>query len=329
MERENYSLIVVGDETSPIRRFDMPKQKVRRAVWVAGLAATVLLLGLVDYVRLRIEQLELDELRVTTAEQRAKIDSFDDVLGAVEGRLQQLREFERKVRIIANLPGSAATGGEEVVEVGTGAKGDLEAPPQGGDELPPPVQESAPIEPAGEGRPRADGAAPADPVASLRDRAEHLDRVAQERASSIEELIEELEVKRHRLASSPAIWPTKGWLTSRFGMRISPFTNRRQFHGGIDIAGAPGTDVVAPARGKVVFSGKRGPLGNSVIIEHGYGIRTMYGHNRELLVKRGVEVERGEPIATLGSTGRSTGPHLHYAVEVQGKAKNPLDYIFD
>jgi murein DD-endopeptidase MepM/ murein hydrolase activator NlpD len=118
-------------------------------------------------------------------------------------------------------------------------------------------------------------------------------------------------------------------MTSRFGNRISPFTGARQFHSGIDIAGRRGTDVVAPARGRVVAAGNRGPLGRSVTLDHGYGVRTVYGHNDELHVKRGQEVERGQVIASLGSTGRSTGPHLHYTVEVKGKAVNPLDYIFD
>nr|NIV49138.1 peptidoglycan DD-metalloendopeptidase family protein [Gammaproteobacteria bacterium] len=77
------------------------------------------------------------------------------------------------------------------------------------------------------------------------------------------------------------------------------------------------------------FVGRKGPLGKTVIIDHGYGVRTHYGHNRESMVKRGEEVERGQVIATLGNSGRSTGPHLHYVVEVKGKAVNPLDYIFD
>jgi len=127
----------------------------------------------------------------------------------------------------------------------------------------------------------------------------------------------------------PSIWPSKGWLTSRYGNRISPFTGSRQFHAGIDIAGARGTDVIAPARGRVVFAGKRGPLGNSLIIDHGYGVRTQYGHIDEVFAKRGDAVERGDKVASLGNSGRSTGPHLHYVVEVKGKAVNPLDYIFD
>jgi murein DD-endopeptidase MepM/ murein hydrolase activator NlpD len=138
-----------------------------------------------------------------------------------------------------------------------------------------------------------------------------------------------LEDKHQRLESSPAIWPARGWLTSRFGDRISPFTGRRQFHAGIDIASGFGTDVIAPARGRVEFVGAKGPLGNLVVLDHGYGIRTQYGHNSRVLVKHGEVVERGQVIAAVGNTGRSTGPHLHFVVEVDGKAVNPLDYIFD
>ncbi|TFG96833.1 MAG: M23 family metallopeptidase [Myxococcales bacterium] len=168
-----------------------------------------------------------------------------------------------------------------------------------------------------------------DRVGLLRREAERLGLVADARALSLKELVDELEDKHQHLASSPAIWPTRGWLTSGFGKRISPFTGRRQFHAGIDIATARGTKVVAPARGRVEFVGAKGPLGNALLIDHGYGIRTQYGHNDKILVKRGDVVERGQKIALVGNTGRSTGPHLHYTVEVNGKAVNPIDFIFD
>jgi murein DD-endopeptidase MepM/ murein hydrolase activator NlpD len=166
-------------------------------------------------------------------------------------------------------------------------------------------------------------------VSALHDDAERLGAIAKARSRSLASLVDALEDKRHRLASTPAIWPTHGWMTSRFGNRISPFTGARQFHPGIDIAGARGTEVVAPARGKVSFVGKRGALGRSISIDHGYGVRTIYGHNDETFVKRGQQVERGQVIAALGSSGRSTGPHLHYVVEVNGKPVDPIDYIFD
>jgi murein DD-endopeptidase MepM/ murein hydrolase activator NlpD len=149
------------------------------------------------------------------------------------------------------------------------------------------------------------------------------------RADSLEVLLEQLADKRQRLVSMPSIWPAKGWLTSRFGPRVSPFTGRRQVHAGIDIAAASGTSIYAPARGRVTFAGRKGPLGNALVVDHGFGVKTVYGHTKEIHVSTGDTVERGQEIAAIGSTGRSTGPHLHYVVEVNGKARDPLDYIFD
>ena len=166
-------------------------------------------------------------------------------------------------------------------------------------------------------------------VSLLRGAAETLGVVAEGQAASLADLVHGLEGKHALLASSPSIWPARGWLTSRFGYRISPFTNKPQFHAGLDIAGAPGTPVIAPADGRVTFVGTRGPMGNSIVIDHGHGVRTQYGHNDQLKVKLGQMVSRGDVIATLGNTGRSTGPHLHYVVEVNGKTKDPLDFIFE
>jgi murein DD-endopeptidase MepM/ murein hydrolase activator NlpD len=258
------------------------------------------------------------------------------VVGGVEDKLARIAEFERKVRVIANLPGSAATGGADVSEMAP-SEVDPEPEPgvhpdgQGGDE------EFLPGELEGLARRHAAGAAargaaarqPGEQVGLLRLEAERLGLVADARAVSLKELVEELEDKHQRLDSSPAIWPARGWLTSRFGNRISPFTGSRQFHGGVDIASALGSEVVAPARGRVEFVGAKGPLGNLVIIDHGYGIRTQFGHNQRIHVQRGDVVDRGQVIAAVGNSGRSTGPHLHYVVEINGKAVNPLDYIFD
>ena len=337
---ERYSLIVVTDETSPIRRFDVRKDFVRRAALGAAIAACLLLIGGVDYVRVRADQGELKQLRAENAEQRAQVERFGVTLNEVETSLSRLRDFERKVRIIANLPGSVATGGDEVTAVGSSTTGDLEAAAEGREPLAVPDAADgaarAPTEatgaaerPSEAGGSEADETPIADRVSGLRRDAKRLGQVAGERELSLAELLDGLEGKRHHLASTPAIWPAKGWLTSRFGNRISPFTAGRQFHAGLDIAGALGTDVIAPARGRVVFAGNRGPLGRTLILDHGYGVRTLFGHTDETFVKRGQEIERGQIVASLGNSGRSTGPHLHYVVEVKGKAVNPLDYIFD
>ncbi|MDH3520589.1 MAG: M23 family metallopeptidase [Myxococcales bacterium] len=321
---DTFSLIVVSDETSPVRRFEVRKTLVKRCLWGAGIAAALLVLLLVDYVRVRVDNRELDGLRSETIERREQVAEFQKKLRFVDTQLSRLQEFERKVRIIANLPGSAGTGGEEITEVGADA-----APPQGGDELGDAMEETR-LQPASQRIPvPAPDASEPERVSLLDQGVQYLGAIAESQEASLAELVTGLEGKRRFLASSPSIWPAQGWLTSRFGNRVSPFTGRNQFHAGIDIAGAPGTAVVAPARGKVVFAGKRGPLGNSIIIDHGYGVRTQYGHAKDVFVKRGMEVERGTKIASLGNSGRSTGPHLHYVVEVNGKTRNPLDYIFD
>jgi len=320
---DTLSLIVVSDETQPVRRFELRKVMLKRAAIGAAVSAVALLALGIDYVRLRIDNLELDSLRTETVVRREQVGEFEKRLQQVNGQLAQLTELERKVRIIANLPGSSASGGDEVTavepEVEPGGQGGLDEPPI--ELLPNGHSSRLPAIPEDAGVPER--------VTLLQQSADYLGAIAGSQGESLEELLESLQGKRDRLASSPSIWPAKGWLTSRYGYRISPFTNRKQFHAGLDIAGAPGTEVIAPAKGKVVFAGKKGPLGNCVIIDHGYGVRTQYGHNQELLVKRGESVERGQKIALLGNSGRSTGPHLHYVVQVNGKTRNPLDYIFD
>jgi murein DD-endopeptidase MepM/ murein hydrolase activator NlpD len=323
---DRYSIIVVAEETAPVRRFEIRKDLVRRLIWCAGVAAVLLTVCLGDYIRVRIAHSELGRLRVEVAEQRDQIEGFDATLDGVRSTLAKIGEFERKVRIIANLPGSAATGGEEVAEVGD----DSPAPePQLDDSGVSAPTGAPPPDAASERQSRIEVGSEEPLIAALKRGAEQLGKVAISQQRSLAEVASQLESKRAHLAATPAIWPTRGWLTSRFGTRVSPFTNQKQFHAGIDIAGERGTDVFAPAQGKVVFSGNRGPLGKSIIIDHGYGVRTQYGHSDDIYVKTGETVQRGQRIASLGNSGRSTGPHLHYVVEVKGKAVNPLDYIFD
>ena len=247
---ERYSLIVVADETAPIRRYDILKSVVHRSLWAAGLLVVLLILGLVDYVNVRADVPAFEALKVEAAQQRERILGFEATLSELNEKLDQVREFERKVRIIANLPGSAATGGGGIVEVTAGAGGDLEAAARLAGHAPDgtagaKMGESDPAPEAGvHGEPhaarRASDADSAHLVSALSERALRLGAIAEGRGHSLEELAASLESKHRLLASSPAIWPTKGWMTSRYGYRTSPFTGRRQFHGGLDIASSEG-----------------------------------------------------------------------------------------
>lgn len=119
---------------------------------------------------------------------------------------------------------------------------------------------------------------------------------------------------------------TSGWLSSYYGKRTDPFTGRRAHHAGVDFAGKLGSDVVAVAAGVVTYSGKRHGYGSLVEINHGKGYATRYGHNSEIMVKVGDTVKKGQIISKMGSTGRSTGPHVHFEVLFNGKAVNPIKY---
>ncbi len=121
--------------------------------------------------------------------------------------------------------------------------------------------------------------------------------------------------------------PVSGQLTSHFGWRVDPMTGSQRFHGGIDLAAASGTPVYAPQAGLVMFSGYYGGYGNVVVLSHGNSLFTLYGHNSQLLVRPGDAVYRGQMISKVGSTGRSTGPHLHFEVHHNGQYVNPMTYL--
>ncbi len=153
-----------------------------------------------------------------------------------------------------------------------------------------------------------------------------LRRVRFER-KSLEEIEEAVTVQQERLRFMPSIWPVRGWVTSGFGRRRDPFTGAREMHQGIDIVAPAGSRILATADGRVVFAGWKPGWGRVVEIDHGWGLRTFYAHCRSTIVRAGTSVKRGDPIATVGSSGRSTGTHLHYGVAQNGNWTDPANYI--
>ena len=149
----------------------------------------------------------------------------------------------------------------------------------------------------------------------------------EEREKSFDEIKKYVGDKRSFLASKPTAWPVRGWVSSRFGRRDSPFSGDRGFHAGIDIANDKGTPIRAAADGTVKFSGWEGGYGKLVVLDHGNGYTTLYGHSSELLVSVGQKIRRGTMIARMGETGEATGPHLHYEVRRYGAAVNPMQYL--
>jgi murein DD-endopeptidase MepM/ murein hydrolase activator NlpD len=155
-----------------------------------------------------------------------------------------------------------------------------------------------------------------------------LDYSAVDQVDEYQGLLETVkEIKRIQDAT-PSICPVEGGrISSNFGYRQSPFNKRREFHCGLDISSPRGTPVKASADGVVTYCGYKGDLGKTVVIDHGFGIVTHYGHLSEIKTKAGQQVKRGEFIGKVGNTGRSTGPHLHYEVRLNSNPINPQKYI--
>lgn len=144
-----------------------------------------------------------------------------------------------------------------------------------------------------------------------------------------QDLLRAMRSNRGVLASTPSIWPVSGFISSNFGGRISPFGGRGQFHKGLDIGARVGTPIVAPADGTVTQAGADGAYGISAEVDHGGGVVTKFAHMQRLAVKNGQWVRRGEIIGYVGMTGRTTGPHLHYEVRLNGVPVNPMRYILE
>ncbi len=142
-----------------------------------------------------------------------------------------------------------------------------------------------------------------------------------------QEVVIALSLQKKSLSRIPCIWPVRGEILSEFAHRIDPFSGKREFHSGLDIKSPPGTPVACAAAGTVIYAGWMSGYGWVVDIDHGGGIVTRYGHLLKILVREGQTLARYDTLGLVGSTGRATGPHLHYEVQVQGDPVNPLNYI--
>lgn len=260
---------------------------------------------------------ERDRLQADLALKQAQIDAMAARVQVIEAYLGRLRELESDVHGLLGStprpPGQASAAGAEGVDSGATAHDRVAVATSGRERFPSPSR----------GGPRlAPGADGAEILARLglleQESAGRVDALA----AAAQALEDRLDYLRHR----PQGWPVPGPLTSGFGWRRSPFGWGREFHGGIDIGGAWGAPVTATADGTVVYADWKPGLGRTVIIDHGYGFQTVYGHNSRLAVRTGQKVRRGQLIAYMGSSGRSTGPHVHYEVHLWGRQVNPLEY---
>jgi len=262
---------------------------------------------------------ELRELRVVTREQKKQIDILVEQTQVLEENMRRLKELDSQLR--------------EMAQLGEGPGGLLEG--QVSRQRPNLARiaqlEGWRIEGAGGG---LGGGTPLgaerglDAARKVRAELERIQKEMEVRQRSLESLREKLGKEHAAIAARPSIWPAQGYVTSGFGYRRSPFGWGTDFHSGLDIAAPMGSPVSATADGKVIFAGWKGAYGRMVMIDHENGFVTVYGHNSKLVVSMGQRVKKGEIIAYIGSTGRSTGPHVHYEIRKDGKPINPRRYLF-
>lgn len=234
--------------------------------------------------------------------QRKQIQKFAGQMTSLKSKLVGLNGFEKKIRIIANI--DVPDEQNNIFGVGGSIPEDLDS------DLPLTTKHNSLMR-----------------EMHVQTRQLNLASIHQEKG--FESLFKHLEGQRNLLSSTPAIRPAKGWISSKFGYRKSPFTGLREFHKGLDLADQKGTTIIATADGIVSFVGSKGYLGKVIKIDHGHGMVTLYGHTKKVLKKRGDTVKRGETIALMGNTGRSTGPHIHYEIFLNGIPVDPSKYILN
>lgn len=232
-------------------------------------------------------------------EQRRQLVNISGRIAEVGKDLQRVRSFDSKLRLMMNME-------KDPTEVGDGDRpGDFSRT-----YLPLHRQELA--------------------VRKMQDYLSRLSESVRLEEVRQQDLLRALRENRSTLASMPTIWPVTGFVSSSFGGRSSPFGGRGgEFHKGLDISNRMGTPIVAPAQGTVMLAGRDGAYGNSVEINHGGGISTKFGHMQRYTVQPGQWIKRGEVIGHVGMTGRTTGPHLHYEVRLNGVPVNPMRYILE
>ena len=296
-DNRQYTLIVVSDHSQAVRKFRLPRRWLKKGLVGGGVALVFGFLTVTHYFTLLSASSENRGLKEENAQLRSQVLLVQEKVAHAQATLDRVERFDAKLR-------SAVTHLQDPER--NLAIGPLGAPATG----------ATTAAPASSGNP-----------AALPGRIASLDAEAHRQEASLRELSEYFEDQKSMLASTPSIWPTQGWVTSDFGARLDPYSADRSMHQGLDISTPHGHPILTPSDGTVVFNGTEGGYGKVLVVDHGYGVKTRYGHLSETFVRIGERVARGQKIAAVGNTGRSTGPHLHYEVRLQNNPVNPTRFL--
>lgn len=334
MANKYFTVLIVPEKTSQVRKFVLPAWVIRGSAIGAGFAALIAAIMVFDYWYVMNQISENKELKLENRRLRQQVQVFRNKLTTVESTMERVKAFSTRLKVITNIEDRGSLlqslnqklpeANKNVTSVASAAAKPTDSTP-----APEPTLSLAEIDAS-----LLVGTNPEDLL--LTREYNELDRrfsLLNTDTLQVEQLLQDqyelLVDQKAFLAALPVRKPARGYPTSGFGIRRSPFGDRVKMHEGYDIANRPGTDITATADGTIIFSDTKSGYGQTIIIDHGYGLETWYAHNSKLVVQKGQQVRRGEKIAKLGNSGRSTGPHVHYEVRVHGLPVNPETYILE
>ncbi|HRR40241.1 MAG TPA: M23 family metallopeptidase [Syntrophales bacterium] len=294
---DHYTVLIVPQKKSTVKKISATSTHV---LWAVSSVAVLIMASCYftySYLSFKMDYSELIALKQLSEAQKKQLDTLASKVGYFEKRMESLREYENRIRVMAELVKPKG----QYLGVGGPSREDTLG--------------------------RHEAERETRSLSRIHQSMDQLIAEADQKERSFKEIIEFLEKKKSILSRTPSIWPVQGWVTSEFGSRPSPFSGAREFHAGVDIASRSGKEVVAPADGIVSEAERRADLGNAVVVDHGNELSTLYGHLLQCAVTKGKFVRRGEVLGYVGSTGKSTGSHLHYSVYLNNIPVNPRKYL--
>ncbi len=295
MAKKYVSIIIVPHNKAKSRNISLSEKTIKIAAGIGLFVFLAFTVFLIDYFTMNVTRQKYKTLWDENAQQKTAVAQYQETVDKLQTTIDNYENYAKKLNVMAGLKSEEVLEGEPGVGSGSGQEIGDTGPSQTLDQ------------------------------SNLNEISQKADRVAR----NLDTLTIFFEDQVLQLASTPTIWPTKGYMSSSYGWRDDPFTGKRAFHHGIDIATSQGNPIYATADGTVIQARTDKIGGKTIKIKHMFGYVTIYCHLSKFLVKVGQKVKRGETIGLVGSTGKARGPHVHYEVQLNGKEKNPYYFLLE
>jgi len=318
-----YTFMIIPHSQRPVMRVRIPISVIKMfIIWIAAVIVVAVVFA-ASYLNMKNKMTELYQLRMVNKQQKKQLHVLEQKTSALSEKMSELKNLESEIREMLDLEEEEEVTSSRILGFPKISRGDIVERKMAGGGMggSPETILSLMVLPSGK---IMDDAEKLDKVGTFVD---EMDKQIVEMKARLIELKKDIVEWKDFLAAKPSIWPVYGRITSGFGYRRSPFSGRREFHPGVDIGAPYGSPVRATGDGVVQFAGYKSGYGLTVIIKHGYGFKTLYAHNCRLKVRVGQKVKKGDVVAYVGNSGRSTGPHVHYEVHVNGRLANPVKYL--